>query len=217
MKFIMAGIFGFSIGNSLYFLLNHGDANFISYTMGLFKSQLEMPQKVIGYLDSPAWSWFTVPQIFTMYRVDWLKSVESVFAFQNPIFFLITLPTIAYSIYALFKNKKEKSGGVILILLFFVSEYVPWLFNVHMTFYYYVIPLIPLIIILFLILVEKFKNNAFLLRSMFLVSVLIFTLYYPLMVGFLISKRYDLLLYKYNLYNFTERDTLFCQHCSPHQ
>lgn len=215
LTFLLIALAGFTLGNLAFFIFTPRGTGFASFALDLFKSQLGMPKSAIGYLNSMPQSWFTVPQMMTLYRVDWGNFVESILIFQNPAFFISTLiivfASLLFVVFGRLGHKKEIS----ILLLFFFCQYLPWFFNIHMTFYYYIVPLIPLIIIMFLFLIGKTKYFKGILWGTTLLSLAVFVLAYPLLVGLRVSKSYEMALFKYSRYNFTPRDTIFCQNCSP--
>jgi len=215
LKFYFFVALGFVLGNSIYFFINHFGVSFITYSIDLVSSQITMQKFEEGYLYSSTISWFTVPQILTLYRIDFGKNVESILAFQNPIMFMTTFVSIIWTAVALLSKKLENSKVWILVLFWFFLQYVPYLFNIHTTYYYYIITLLPIIILIFINLTNSLKYSNLIFRIAFAISLFIFILYYPLLIGLKVPKKYELTLFKYSLYNYPAKDSIFCQNCSP--
>lgn len=217
--FAAFSIIGFILGNSAFFLMDHGDTGFNGYVIALFKSQLNLGDIATGYHFSPAWSWFTIPQILTLYRINMLEFSESIIAFQNPLFFASSLFIVALTIFLLFNRRQVRRKTIrlqtLLILIFFGGQYFPWFFNIHPTYYYYIIPLLPLVILLFILVLRRVKVLNKVIYVVLGISFFIFVLYFPMLVGLKVQKKYELILYSYSLYTYAPKDTVFCQNCTP--
>lgn len=204
---------GFSLGNFLYFLLPH-QIGITSYIYEIFSSQLNVAQKA-GYLTSPTFSWFIIPQIITLFRVIYEDGVTAVLAFQNPLFFLLSIPTLVATLVLLIKGKLKMTKETILVLIFFLAQYVGWFFGLHPTYYFYIIPLIPLIILLSFKLIEVLKLKKLFYSLIVAISLIIFLTYYPLLTGFKVPIDYEKALFSYSQYKFPAKNAVFCQKCSP--
>lgn len=212
--FIVSVIGGYFLGNILFFILPT-QINIFSYTQSLIVSQLNNEVVGIGYMQSPAWSWFTIPQILPLYRVEFENFVTTIVSFQNPLFFISTLVSVLLTFILILKGKIKNLLSYKIILLYFLAHYVPWLSSFHATYYYYIIPLLPVIILMLINLIHLTKNPKRYLYLFFGFSILIFGIYYPLLVGLNISKSYETKLKSYSQYHFPSKNTLLCQNCSP--
>lgn len=210
-------IAGFTLGNILFFVKSSG-FNFFQYVYALFSSQLQSPLSPVGHLLSPSWSWFTIPQILTLYRIVEEGNVETIVAFQNPLFFVTTLPILLFSFYRIIAKKireKDVKNNITIIIVYITAIYLPLFFNLHATYYYYILPLIPLSILLFLHAIMQIRMGRYILNVVLILSTVIFVLYYPLLVGKEVPKSYEMTLFSYSRYHFPEVNKLFCQACSP--
>ena len=204
----------FTIGNGIFFF-KKTSIGFAEFIYRLFNSQIGGLINLSGYLHSPAWTWFTIPQILTLYRVPQGESVMSIIAFANPLITIFTLISLVASMIFILRKGILKQKKQSFLVMVFSLLYLPWFFNLHATFYYYIIPLIPMAIIMFLLLIRKTKIKLQLLASTILVSIIIFAIYYPLLVGIKVPRSYDVRLYSFSLYRFNNTDTIFCQQCYP--
>jgi dolichyl-phosphate-mannose--protein O-mannosyl transferase len=217
---------GFVIGNgiSFIFLWRHNfftNMNmFFTYIIGILYSNLNMSSKAANTTQiSSAWSWFTIPQILTFYRLYYKAQaqVSTVVGFQNPVLFLLTIPAVCIIIYLLIRKKIRKPTSTVIILLYFFGQYLPWLFNIRPTYYYYIFPLIPLIIFLVVrvvgLLPKKTSQNIMVMLAV--TSSLFFLAYYPMLIGLNISIRRENISFLYSRYHYPKVNTLFCQFCSP--
>jgi len=210
--FLASIILGFCLGNFIYFLLPHKIA-FISYVSEIFSSQLNLPEE--SSLTSTPLSWFTIPQVLTLFRIVYKDGVRAVLAFQNPLIFLFTIPAIFVTSLLLIKRKVKLASETLLILLFFLAQFFPWFLGLHPTYYFYVIPLTPLSIILILKLINLLALRRFLYPLLIVFSLAVFIFYYPLLTGIKIPKKYEKILFSYSQYNFPPKNAIFCQKCSP--
>ena len=213
--FLTSVVVSFVGGNFLFFFKENYDVSFIRYVYELFKSQLTMQLNAENFLYSPPLSFFSIPQILTLFRVEYRDAVEVIAAFQNPIFLLTSLVSFIFVTYTLLSRKEEKNKELTVILAFFIFQYVPWFLGIHTTYYFYIIPLIPLCILATFFWISKFKKEKLIANFILVASVTIFVLYFPILVGLKIPKPYERHLFKYSLYQYPPKDSLFCQRCSP--
>lgn len=211
--FAIFTLLGFLGGNFLYFIFNH-KIPFWKFVYEIFNSQLNVGAGS-GFLNSPAISWFTTPQILTLFRIVYPDGVSTVLAFQNPLFALTTIIVLGTTCYLLLKGTLKPRREISLILIYFAALFLPWFLSPHPTYYFYIVPLIPLVIILFLKLISLLKINAFIFPISLAISLTIFALYYPLLIGLKVSKNFEAALFSYSRYKFPAKDTLFCLMCSP--
>jgi dolichyl-phosphate-mannose-protein mannosyltransferase len=206
---------GFTIGNfAIYFLSGH--VGILHYISLLFNSQLTTPFVKQDYLTSPAISWFTIPQIMTLFRnfpPAIPNTISTVVVLQNPVSFIITIPALFAGVFLTIKEKVNKHEWIS-ILLTFAGIYLPWFFNLHMTYYYYILPTIPIIILLVLRVLEKSEKTK-LIYLYALLSFIIFIIYFPLLNGLNISKKYESSVFQYSQYKYPPQNRLFCKQCSP--
>jgi dolichyl-phosphate-mannose--protein O-mannosyl transferase len=211
-------ILGFLSGNFIYFFKNHNEVKFLKYVYDLIRFQITYNEVSYSHQTSSPLSWFSVPQILTLYRLDWKSEVETIIAFQNPLFFILTLPAIILSIIFIYKKILPNAKAMLIILFMFLIQYLPWFFNIHTTYYYYIIPLLPLIILLVLNLLslnifKKYYHILIIFLAIF--SIGVFLISYPLLVGIRVSKKYENLIYSYSHYHYPNINSIYCQHCSP--
>jgi 4-amino-4-deoxy-L-arabinose transferase-like glycosyltransferase len=221
LRIVLLYIISFGIGylfGNLIFFTKKSDYNFFTYTIALVQSQLSLPINPSGYLTSPPWSWFTIPQILTLFRVLHKNTVETVVGFENPVLFLLTIPTIIISTVLLVRKKLKNKILVVTTLLFFIVIYLTFFLPLHATYYYYILPLIPLTILLLLEVVTHFKKYTVALSvCILLVSIGVFVFYYPLLIGKEVSRKYENTLFSYSQFHFPDKSSVFCQLCSPHK
>jgi dolichyl-phosphate-mannose--protein O-mannosyl transferase len=220
--FLMVMLFGFIVGNALYFFKAQPVA-FYQYPISLITSQLTMVKNQGNHQTSPAYSWFTTPQILILYRLFSVdhRQVTTIVAFQHPLMFIMTIPLLLLIIIRLFFKKVSPRQAKILIFLILSlsSLYLPWFLAIHDTYYYYILPLIPIILLLFLSAVSSLQLNEVPKRLALTVFggvyITIFLIYYPLLVGSNIKLTDEATLMKYAQWHFPPTNTLFCQLCSP--
>jgi predicted membrane-bound dolichyl-phosphate-mannose-protein mannosyltransferase len=211
----MTVICGFILGNVVFLFKDTGGVNFLRYTLDLIQSQTYVGVGGGAYQNSPIWSWFTIPQIISLYRLNLGDRVESIIAFQNPVFFALTLVAFFYAVYKVLQAfRKERKMA--LVLMYFLGLNFLWLTGLHGTYYYYIIPLLPFIILMNIsFILAIFKNWRHILNILLIFSVLVFVFTYPLLIGMNVPKNYDLSVYKYNQLKYPNINTLFCQNCYP--
>lgn len=209
---------GFTLGNSLFFS-SKSNFTYFQYVYLLIKSQSwRIPPPGYSFPVSPALSWFVIPQMLIFYRVlDPQKHlVQTITAFQNPIMLILTWFTIFAALYQVIKGKNQH---LLIPLVFFFFLYLPWSIGIHLTYYYYILPVLPLVILLFMKIVNSsslLKNNLKLIMVSFTgLNLGIFLVFLPVLVGWKISYPLEKTLVRYSLYQFPKRDTTFCQQCSP--
>lgn len=213
--FVVLG--GFLLGNIAFFFVK-SDISIFTYFYSMTQAQLELPRVVSDFQSSPAWSWFTIPQILTLLRVEHSSMVEEIVAFQNPLIFILTIPAVVISFIKL--NVASglsiyKKSIIELLLLYFGGMYVLWLTGIHATYYYYVIPLLPLAVLLVFSLISESRHAVLMAIFLLCGSVIIFSVYYPMLIGRIIPSSREKVLFSYSKYNYPPTDTLFCQKCSP--
>lgn len=214
--FLLFLFLAFVAGNGIFFFKKI-NISFIEFVYQLFISQIGGAVNLPGYLHSSAWSWFTIPQILTLYRVPQGGYLQTIVAFINPIISIAALPTLAVFVFIILRKGILKQKKYSFLIAVFFALYFPWFFNMHSTYYYYAIPLIPIIIILFLTLLQKIQTRLRvpLLVLILFASVIIFAVYFPLLTGIKILKSSDLKLTSWSLYKFSNMNTVFCQQCYP--
>lgn len=210
LSYFLLAFLGLLTGN-LYFFIINPQISFFKYLYSILASQLSTQTPIIGYQVSPAWSWFTIPQLLTLFRLTTQTNITTIASFQNPFTFIVTLPTLLVSI--LSKSSIQTS---ILIIYFFV-QYLPWFSNFHPTYYYYILPLLPIIIILFFLKFSYSRFENYLSIFSLTVSLLVFWLYFPILTGTPITAQHEKILFSYSKYQFPTVNNLFCQKCSPRQ
>lgn len=214
LSFLLFVITGFTVGNFIFFF-KKSPVNFFVYTLDLFVSQLNMEIAVTNYLSSTPWSWFTVPQILTLFRLDYGETVQTIATFQNPLIFALSIISFLAFTFFLIKRKLKKQAFHLIILLYISSAYLFWFFSLHTTYYYYILIFSPLLTLLAVGLIAKTKFQKQLMIALVSISVVIFTLYFPILVGLKVPKSYEKLLFSYSSYQYPPKDSLFCQLCSP--
>ncbi|HVZ11786.1 MAG TPA: glycosyltransferase family 39 protein [Patescibacteria group bacterium] len=205
------------LGNFIYFF-KRSSQNFLMYTYAQIATEPEFKALIKSAADStsPAVSWFTTPQIMIIYRNLSKNFVETVVAFQNPIFFAATLIVMVFAIYSLIFKKKGFNILHLQIITVFFSMYLPWFLPIRPTYYYYILPLIPLPIILVIQTISQIKDykNKFIFALLFL-NIAIFATYYPFLIGQSVQYNYERHAMSYSVYKFPERNSVTCQLCSP--
>jgi|SRR3989344_5055860 len=215
LAFFALTISSFVLGNIVFFFKDSGGTNFLSYTFDLIRTQTFAGLESANFQNSTAWSWFAVPQIISLYRLNFQDRVESIIAFQNPIFFALTLTSFFYLSFFIFNNF-SKNKPLMIVLMYFIGLYFFWFLGLHGTYYYYIVPILPFSILMATFLITKIsKYPEKILIKMLPASILVFAFVYPLLAGINIPKKYDLLVYKYSLIKYPEINTLFCQNCFP--
>lgn len=208
-------VVSYILGNSIYFFL-HTKVDFFTYTYSQFRIDGGFSHIPPSDPGSPAWSWFTIPQILILYRVFEKHMVESVVAFQSPLFFLLTIPSLALLVYVLIRRKSKDKFLFLEMLIIFFAFYIPWFFPITNTYYYYILSLLPFIILFFLKVFMSFKIlKPKILYVLITVQVVLFLLYYPLLIGLKTPYSYEKILMSYSLYTFKPRNKIMCQFCSP--
>lgn len=210
-------ILSFIAGNFIFFF-KQTPAGFVSYIRHIFVSQFTI-KYAEGFLSSPAWTWFTIPQIVTLIRILPNSAVQTLVFFQNPTFFILTIPSLIIIFIYLFKSRSfsQKNSSLILVVLSFSVQYFVLAVTGHQTYYHQIIPLLPLIIILSIYSLQIIFGLKYTLPILLTLSLLIFFIYFPVLNGTIISPRLDHFLFKYSKYNFPPRDDLYCQKCSPRE
>lgn len=204
---------GFFTGNLIFFFI-HPPMNFFQFIIFLIKSQLDMPKIDLKFHQSPAWSWFIIPQILSLMRLKQKENVISFFVLQNPFLFASALISLITNIFLTVKNRLKRIPWII-ILFFFFGLYLPWFLNLRSTYYYYIIPLTPLIILFLFRCIEQIKPKRIIYSFLLTASIIIFIACFPFLTGIKVNKLYDRLLFSFSLYKFSPKDTLFCQKCFP--
>jgi dolichyl-phosphate-mannose--protein O-mannosyl transferase len=212
--FLVFTLGGYVLGNVLFLILPTS-INLFEYTRSLISSQLSSQIIEGSYLISPAWSWFTVPQILMLYRVEFANNISSIVAFQNPLLFASTIISVFLTFILILKKRIKKILSYKIILLYFLAHYLPWFFSIHPTYYYYIIPLLPVSILMLVNLIVQTAKPKYFLYFFLGFSLLIFALYYPLLTGLSVPKGYECSLMSYSQYQFPPKNSLFCKNCSP--
>ena len=212
--FLVFTLGGYVLGNVLFLILPTS-INLFEYTRSLISSQLNSQIIEGNYLISPAWSWFTVPQILMLYRVEFANNISSIVAFQNPLLFASTIISVFLSFILILKNKMKNILSFKIILFYFLAHFLPWFSSIHPTYYYYIIPLLPVSILMLVNLIVQTAKPKYFLYFFLGFSLLIFVLSYPLLTGLSVSRRYEHGLMSYSQYQFPPKNSLFCQNCSP--
>ncbi len=216
-KFEVIVFLSYIFGNFIY-LLKNNSTNILSYTYQILVNQSKFNKLILTYADStsPAWSWFTIPQVIFLFREFEKGSVETIIAFQNPIFFITSIFAFVFTLILILKREKESGFIQWNILIIIVSLYFPWFTNIRPTYYYYIIPLIPLVIILSVSIILKWKKYSLIILSVAsILNIIIFGLYYPLLVGIPVPYSYEKLLTGYSVFKYHNRNSVTCQLCSP--
>jgi len=201
----------YAFGNLIYFF-KHPQVNFFEYTFLQFASQPGFGLNIS--LSSPAWSWFIIPQVLPLYRVFDGSLVQTIVVFQNPLLFLLTLPTILMTLFLILQSK-EKNKIVHNLLIILLSLYLPWIIPIRSTYYYYSIIFLPFIILLFVNLITNIKRSRQITIGISAFYVLCFAIAYPLLIGVGIPFLYEDTVNRYSLYKFGERNSINCQLCYP--
>ncbi|MFV1917358.1 MAG: hypothetical protein ACC618_02690, partial [Patescibacteria group bacterium] len=155
------------------------------------------------------------PQILTLFRLDYGETVQTIAAFQNPLIFALSIISFLAIIFLLIKGRLKKQAFHLIILLYISSNYLLWFFSLHTTYYYYILTFSPLLTLLAVGLITKTKFQKHLITALVSISIVIFTLYFPILIGLKVPKSYEKLLFSYSSYQYPPKDSLFCQLCSP--
>lgn len=207
----------FVIGNLLFFIFPH-NISFLTYFRYMIFSQLNITLANVAKTQfSSVLSWFAMPQILTMYRTVGLDhKVTALVVFQNPLMFVFNIPVLLISFFLLVKKSVNQDNRYLaVVFIYLTGQLLPLCLNLRPGYYYYMIQLIPLIVILFIELLHRMKINYLLTYMACVITVAVFVLYYPLLVGIPISKKYEAVLFSYSRYRYPPVNTLFCQFCSP--
>jgi dolichyl-phosphate-mannose--protein O-mannosyl transferase len=203
----------FTLGNFAYFF-SQPISSFPHYVLDIVHSHLTLQNDYATQI-SPITSWFITPQILTLFRVPLSPTqILAVFSFQNPFMFAFNLPVIFLNLFFLIRYRfSDKYTSLIFILL--ISELLPWLFHLRSTYYYYFLQAIPLVVLLLLELLRHIHRPKYVIFPALIITVLVFALYYPVLIGLSTSPNLESALFTYNKYHYPTVNSIFCQHCSP--
>ncbi len=145
--------------------------------------------------------WYQWP---IMYKPIWYFSggvpeeniVSSISAFGNPAVWWISIPATVLMLWFMIKNKKEGLAVPLLILVGYLSQYLPWVGVSRVVFIYHYFTSVPFIILIIMysalqlkkyIKPEAYRNTAIIYAA---AVVIMFVMFYPAISGFEVSKVY---------------------------
>lgn len=209
--YIVVVCVAFILGNFIFFV-KKTDMSFAYYVYELFHSQIGGDINSRGYQYSLGWSWFIIPQHFILYRMSGKVFTTTIVSFVNPLIAIFALFSFMFAIVSKMRKKiKDNSFNLLFVIL--LSLYIPWFFNFHSTYYYYSIFLTPFFILMYANLISKRMNTKYLLTISVLVSITIFLVTYPLLIGEKVSLEREKKILYISTYKHKKIDRLFCQGC----
>jgi dolichyl-phosphate-mannose--protein O-mannosyl transferase len=202
------------IGNLFFFIYpdNPFNKNFITYTSAIAKTFIQgKSEETPSYVQtSEPESWYTIPQIQKVFRIEEAENmVRGVVLVQNPITFLLSIPTLLYMIF----KWKDVDNNIKFLFLVFVFNYSIFFLNIRETFYYYTTALNVLLILLITSVISSVGSRRLISSLLVTISILCFGTLYPMLTGIPISQDHEKNIMIYSLYKYLPLDSPFCRDC----
>lgn len=119
-------------------------------------------------------------------------------SFGNPAIWWMTIPAVAWSLWQLWKNRKQQDLGLLTAVVGFFSLYVPWIFVTRTAFIYHFFPCVVFVVLMIVYyirqLAEKRKGLPALAWAYLVFVFVLFILYYPVLTGMAIPTEYAMWL-----------------------
>lgn len=184
----------------------------LSYVVNLQKSIFDYHAGLGGDTHYFRSEWYEWPVIaWPMWYYDGTKYVaqgmiSSISCMGNPAVWWFGLAAILWAaMYACWKRRAPRD--VLLVLIAFLSQYLPWVLVPRSTFIYHYFASVPFIIIASTLLLERVRGRSrrgFVIASAGLcfAALVLFIAFYPLESGTPVARSYAMLLRWFNWYNF---------------
>jgi dolichyl-phosphate-mannose-protein mannosyltransferase len=108
------------------------------------------------------WKWLPLLRPISFYVHDVPEGTEQILAIGNPFIFWVSLVAIPYVAFAWRRLRDWRAGFIVVALL---GQYLPWFAQTRPTFFFYVLPLVPFMILAVTYLGREMSDSTIVVRD----------------------------------------------------